>query len=86
MAASRRRVLVVIAAMLVLYVSGLFGTFGIIKGFSPIEGVVSLVALLPLVFIGGVIWFGVEVISSLRRIEAAVRDADSIKPEFTDVS
>ena len=44
------------------------------------------VALVPLVFIGGLIWFGVEVISSLHRIEAAVRDQNSINPEFTHVS
>ncbi len=43
------------------------------------------VALVPLVFIGGLIWFGAEVISSLHRIEAAVRGENAINPEFTHV-
>ncbi len=83
MTAGRNGALTVIAVMFVLYVTGVFGTLGIVRGFSPMEGLVSLMALLPLVFIGGLIWFGIEVISSLRRIEAAVRDEDSIEPEFS---
>jgi hypothetical protein len=83
MTAGSKRVLTVIAVTFVLYVTGVFGTLGIVRGFGPMESLVSLMALLPFVFIGGLIWFGIEVISSLRRIEAAVRDEDSIEPEFS---
>lgn len=82
MTASRKRGLTVIAVVLVLYVTGVFSTLGIVRGFSPVEGLVSLMALVPFIFLGGLIWFGIEVISSLHRIEAAVRD-DSIEPEFS---
>lgn len=72
--------MIVIAVMLVLHITVGWGIFGL-DGFGFMEGVVSLLALLPIVAIGAVIWFGIEVISSLRRIEAAL-EADSIEPEF----
>lgn len=83
MTANRKQAVVIaFAATLVLYVTGMLSAVGIGRGFGPMEGVVSLVALLPAILVGGLIWFGIEVISTLRRIESAVRDGNSIEPEF----
>ena len=82
MTATRKQVaMVVIAVMLVLHITVGWGIFGIDR-FSPVEGIVSLLALLPIVAVGALIWFGIEVISSLRRIEAAL-ESDTIEPEFS---
>lgn len=84
MAANRKQMAaIVIATMLVLYIAGGFNYFGLSRGFGPAEAIVSLMALLPLVLVGALIWFGVEVISSLRRIEAAVGDESSFESEFS---
>ena len=81
MAASRKQVaMIVIAVMLVLHITVGWRILGI-ERFSPMEGVVSLLALLPIIAVGALIWFGIEVVSSLRRIETALQN-DSIEPEF----
>ena len=41
------------------------------------------VAVVPVVFIGGLVWFGISVVSSLRRIEAALGHENLIAPEFS---
>ena len=71
-----------LAVVFVLYATGVFSAIGL-TGFSAVEGLVSLLALVPVVTVAALIWLGIEVVSSLRRIEAAIAGEASMKPEFT---
>ncbi|NND02381.1 MAG: hypothetical protein HKN91_06290 [Acidimicrobiia bacterium] len=82
MTASTKKVLAGIVVVSVIYASGILGAIGI-RGFSAVEGMVSLLALLPIFMVGALIWFAIEVISSLRRIESAIAGESSMEPEFS---
>lgn len=82
MTVTRKQAPKAIAVVLVLFIAILLSASGFARGFGFTELMVSSLALLPVLLIGGLIWFGFEVLSSLRRIEAAVHD-DSVEPEFT---
>ena len=82
MTANRKQTHTVIAVVLVLAIFGPLSASGFVRGFGVREVLVSTLALLPAAFVLGLVWFGAEVVSSLRRVEAAVRD-DSVEPEFT---
>ena len=81
MAVIHRQATAVIVVVLGLVVVGL------VRGFTPqafgMEALVGLVAVLPVFLVVGLIWFGREVLTSVRRIESAVANDAHIVPEFT---
>ena len=84
MTANRRQVQTVIAVVLGLFIVGVlssFGTFG--SGLFGAQGLVGLIALLPVFLVTGLVWFGREVFMSLHRIEAAVDSNSGIEREFS---
>jgi hypothetical protein len=82
MTADRKLMQSFIAAALVMFTLAALSAAGAFRGLAP-EGLVALLALWPVVLLGSAIWFGMEVLSSLRRIEATIAAAPSREPGFT---
>ena len=82
MTANRRQATALIVVAIGLSATGLGRAFGF--HFVGMEAIVGLAALVPLALVVGLIWFGREVLMTLRGIESTLAAADAqVTPEFT---
>jgi hypothetical protein len=81
MTANRKQALTVFAVILAAFYA--LQWFGAFESWTfRVEGFVGLLALMPLFLVAGVVWFGMEMLSSLRRIEAALQADPRVEAEF----
>lgn len=84
MTANRRLTTAIIASVGGLLILGQIGVFGrySLRAFG-VELYIAIAALLPVVLLVGIVWYGIEVLATLRRIEAATVHEADVEPEFT---